>query len=812
MRRFIGILFKIAVGVVVLVTVTIVACAFIGVTIDLSSFKPKIEKAASAALDRKVEIAGPVIFEFSTWPAIDIRGVKIANTAGGTSPTFLQASHAKLKLALLPLLKKELLIGEIAANGITLNLESDKKGRGNWSAGGEKPKKSAPEHPQAVSEKHALTFTGLDRLSLKDISITYFDAALKKTLKFHLDSMEGKIPPGQPITISVKGELQTHAFDVKILGASIEKLLDKSTPWAFTLTGEIAGKNFKAKGNMAVRANVPQAHLSFGIQDINVGRVLSSLGVIKGLDASVGDAEFKLTLQGGNLKQILKNSTMTFSIKEGRWKFTIPKTKAQIDMTHLSGAILVNKGKPVAVNLKGLLDNAPLKLKIVGASLLDFVVVPDNIPLLIDVELARMRFHFSSSMALPMSSQNLVMSLKLSGDRLDRLNSVLNLALPAIGPLSLDASLAITRDGYDLSELRVEVGKSRLNGRVKLKLTGNKPVMKASLVSDLIHIDDFIFKNEGVKEKQKETDSPSSTATEEIKGLLSPDFLNRLDADIRVEAKRVTSRKDNLGTALAVLSLKDGRLKIAPVRVDIPGGGVDLEFDYYPTPKNVTIQLKANIDKFDFGILARRAKPGTKMGGKLSLKAELRSTAPDIRQMMKTAQGYFDFFLVPKNFSAGVIDLWAVNLLSVLIHKATEKDKSKINCLVVGLEIKDGQMKEKAIYMDTTKMRIVGKAQIDFKTRKIDVLLSPKAKRPEFFSLAVPLMVHGTIDDFKLGVSKIRLIGSAVSFITSPLHVPFRRLFSKKIPANGHKACLEAWKKTKSDRIKVKKPGKNIPD
>jgi hypothetical protein len=38
------------------------------------------------------------------------------------------------------------------------------------------------------------------------------------------------------------------------------------------------------------------------------------------------------------------------------------------------------------------------------------------------------------------------------------------------------------------------------------------------------------------------------------------------------------------------------------------------------------------------------------------------------------------------------------------------------------------------------------------------------------------------------------------------------RLFSKKIPANGHKACLEAWKKTKADRIKVKKPGKNIPD
>jgi len=801
MGRFIKTLFKIAAGLILLIILSVTACILLGITIDLSNLRPGVETAATAALGRRVTIEGPVTFEFSTWPAIDVRDISIANVPGGTSPTFFKAGHARLKLALLPLLKKEVRIGEVRADDIILNLESDKQGHGNWSFG------KSPENTQKPGESRSrpvpgIAFTGLDKLSLKNITATYFDAALKKTVSFHLSSMEGKASPGKPMALTFQGSLQTHPYNLKILGGPVEELLDKSRPWTFSLTGEIAGKKIDAKGNLAARADIPRINLSFDVRDVNVGNILSSLGIVKGLEASVGDVGFNLSLQGENLKQVLKNSKMTFAIKKGKWKFTFPKTKTQIEMTNLSGAILVDKGKPVAVDLKGFLDKTPLKLKIVGASLLDFVAVPDNFLLLIDVELAKTRLHFSSKMALPMSSQNLVMTLKISGDRLDRLNNVLRLALPAIGPVSLDTTLAITRNGYDLSKLRVEVGKSQLNGKVKLNLSNEKPVLKASLVSDLIRIDDFVFKNEGTKEKQSETDSPSSTATEEIKGLLSHDFLNHLNADIRVEAKKVTFRKDNLGAALVVLSLKDGRLKIAPVRVDIPGGSIKLGLNYSPTPRNIMIHLKANIDKFDFGILARRAKPGTKMGGKLSLNAELRSTAPNLQQMMKTARGYFNFFLVPKNFSSGIIDLWAVNLLSAIMTKATEKDKSKINCLVVGLEIKNGLMKEKTIYMDTTKMRIVGKAQIDFKTRKIDVVLSPKAKRPEFFSLAVPVRVHGTIDDFNLGVNKMQLIGSVVSFITSPIHVPFRRLFSKQAPANGRKACLEAWKKTKADPIK----------
>jgi len=149
--------------------------------------------------------------------------------------------------------------------------------------------------------------------------------------------------------------------------------------------------------------------------------------------------------------------------------------------------------------------------------------------------------------------------------------------------------------------------------------------------------------------------------------------------------------------------------------------------------------------------------------------------------------------MAPKNFSAGIVDLWAVNLLSAIMTKVTEEEKSEINCVVVRFGIEEGLMEEKAIYMDTSNMRISGRAKIDFEGKKLDLMLVPKAKKPEFFSLAVPIKIDGTFDDFGLGIGMLRLTGSLVSFITSPLHVPIRRIFVNEIPEDGQKACRQAW-------------------
>jgi len=119
-----------------------------------------------------------------------------------------------------------------------------------------------------------------------------------------------------------------------------------------------------------------------------------------------------------------------------------------------------------------------------------------------------------------------------------------------------------------------------------------------------------------------------------------------------------------------------------------------------------------------------------------------------------------------------------------------DKEKtSKVNCIIGRYSLKDGLLRENKMVIDTTRMRVKGDAKVDFKKEDVYLYLKSSGKRPEFFSLATPIEVKGKIADFKIGVAPGGLIGTSIRFITSPLHVPLRRLFSENLPPDGSDVC-----------------------
>jgi hypothetical protein len=103
--------------------------------------------------------------------------------------------------------------------------------------------------------------------------------------------------------------------------------------------------------------------------------------------------------------------------------------------------------------------------------------------------------------------------------------------------------------------------------------------------------------------------------------------------------------------------------------------------------------------------------------------------------------------------------------------------------------MKDGILRPNTFVLDTTKIRIQGKGQVDFKKQQVDLTAAPTPKKPEFFSLATPIGIQGKFSDFEMGITSGGLISTAVQFITSPLHVPFRRLAGEGLPEDGADIC-----------------------
>ena len=213
---------------------------------------------------------------------------------------------------------------------------------------------------------------------------------------------------------------------------------------------------------------------------------------------------------------------------------------------------------------------------------------------------------------------------------------------------------------------------------------------------------------------------------------------------------------------------------------------------FEPTDTEAVLETSRKVEQFDYGILARRIKPGSDMGGWLSLDVDLKSRAKNLQTIMHHANRYIDFAIVPENYEANLFELWAVNLLTAVLPKLDSEATSKVNCAVFQFDIKDGQVKENAIFADTTRMQVGGEAQVNFKTDEVYLAMAPKAKKAEFFSLATPIQVEGTFTDYKIGMQPGGLLGTAIRFITSPIVVPIQRISTARAAEDGHPACAAA--------------------
>ena len=473
----------------------------------------------------------------------------------------------------------------------------------------------------------------------------------------------------------------------------------------------------------------------------------------------------------------------------------------QFKIEECTGTML--PGKPFMLSMKGKLLKEPYVTTVEVGSLQE-LVEESRSRMEIKTEIAKTRFNFAGSIDLAQVSKTLQLKASVEGDRLDSLNGLLDLDLPPLKSYRAGAQLSLQKSRADLSDFVIQVGQSKLVGKMTVNKSGARPQALIDLSTPLIQLNDFDVgdwspqtsdseksapekdpkKEEVAKAAQDQTSFPDESVDE----LLSPEVLARFNVRMNVKAEKVMSGTDELGSGVLTATLKDGRFSLDPVKLNIPGGSFSLAAFLKPDKKAPQASIRVVMKKFDFGVLVRRANPKADMGGTINLDVDLKSSAGSFDKLMANGNGYFDFSGRLDNLKAGIIDLWAVNVIAAVASKDDDK-ASKINCVVGRWTMKDGLLKPDVFLIDTTKIRICAKGQVDFKKEYIDLKMAPTPKKPEYFSLATPIEVKGNFADFGVGIQSGGLIGTAVRFIASPVTTTFQRLAGKKLPADGDDVC-----------------------
>jgi hypothetical protein len=384
-------------------------------------------------------------------------------------------------------------------------------------------------------------------------------------------------------------------------------------------------------------------------------------------------------------------------------------------------------------------------------------------------------------------------NVELSGKDMAGFNNLLGVEIPVTGSYRIEGGLQVVLEGYQLNIRKASFGNSVFKASVNLNTKARPPELLLDIRAERIQLGDINRELIFSAKNKDATQSPPAEDTEKPKRFTDQAILDSFNARISVEAEAVFSGNDYLGKGSMHILQKDGAITVSPIQISSPHGMVDAAFSIEPFENDRLYGITIDISELDYGTVSRWFRPETDQGGTLSLRASLETRVRPNEDIMANANGYIDFFVQPVNFTAGVIDLWAVNLISYVIPIFTPAKESRLHCIAGRLTVQDGKMKHEEILFDTSKIQVKGTLDVDFEKKWIESKLRPIPKRPQFYSLATPVNVSGRLEDLKVGVARGGIIGTIIRVATSYIVVPVQWIIFNKVPQDGTEQCIQVF-------------------
>jgi hypothetical protein len=566
------------------------------------------------------------------------------------------------------------------------------------------------------------------------------------------------------------------------------------TPSPFSL--RVEGSYLTGTLALDARGASPATTLTLAGDDFDAGALLRRLRVARDVDARIGKLRIHADIRERRLGDVLEQSSFVARIESGTLAFRDTHTRAALRIAVAAGEVRADAGAPVRASITGAMGDTPITLELQAGRLREFVEPGARLPFSLTAQTPAAKLTLSGA-AAPQRVPDVALSLALTGERLSALNTLLGTSLPPWGPYALSARLRVANRGYEMVALRLVLGKSVLDGSGALDTTLPRPKLDISLSAERIQLDDFPLGEWSPFEQRAGPASPLTVQStrkavaggaQRVHALLGRELLQLGDANVDVVVKQVVSGKDELGRGRLAVTVANGRATIGPIEVESRGGSARGSLTLEPREHDVVFGARARVDRFDYGVIQRRFNPGSSALGTLSLDLSLDATAPRPSGVLSTGSGQIDIAVWPERQGWGVFDLWAANLLRSLLPFFSTSE-SLVNCIVGHFDLNQGQLSSRRLVIDTTSTRVAGRADANFASERVEVRLVPSHKRPRLFSLATPVEVRGTFDNYRITLRPADFLGTVWQGVMSLVTVPMSWFGAERIPADGHDVC-----------------------
>lgn len=138
-----------------------------------------------------------------------------------------------------------------------------------------------------------------------------------------------------------------------------------------------------------------------------------------------------------------------------------------------------------------------------------------------------------------------------------------------------------------------------------------------------------------------------------------------------------------------------------------------------------------------------------------------------------------------------VLELWAVNVLTAVLGVLPPLARSRLNCAVGIFDMQEGLLESRTILVDSSRMQLQGSGYADLDGRRLRFELVPRPKHGLGASVVTPVVVEGTLRDFRAQFKPELRLRTVLGQARSVVRAFAERLLRRSLPTDGSALCEE---------------------
>ncbi|MDD2914414.1 MAG: AsmA family protein [Gallionella sp.] len=710
------------IGVGAVVGIAVAGGAYIAATFNPNDYKAAIIQAVKDSKQRDLHINGDIKLSF--FPSIGATMGKVSLSEFNSDKEFAAVEHARVSLALMPLLSKQMIVNEVAVSGLNATLVKYKNGPTNIDdLLGKDEKKNDDSQPVKFD---------IASVSIEKTNLIYRDEGTGAQYAIRdLNLKTGRIANGAPSKIDLSFSVQAN-----------QPKLDISAQLKTTLTFDLEKQRYQLEG---LDLQAGGAALDISNLTLNAGGDASADLTTQEFSAS----KFTLHATGKKAKDNFEATLDAPALSLAKDKFSGDKLTLNAKLDGASGNIAA------ALSLPGLEGNAQ-SFKSSAFTL--------------DLDMKQPEQAFKVTLSSPLSGNfqarqfnlsNLTVAVKATGDKLPN-KSVSSEMKGSVQVDALKQSVQANLAGGLLqSQIRAKVG---VNGFTN-------PTIRFDADVDQFDADLYLPK------KSADATRSASAKTAQPEQPLDLSVLRKLNLDgsLRIGALKVA----NVKSAKVRLDVKahNGLVNVSPLSANLYQGSMNgsLSVNAQASP---SIVIRQNLSGVNVAALTGDAANFDTLEGKGNVGINLAMQGDTVSAMKKTLNGNLSLNLTDGaikgiNIAKKLRDaqgMFGKGGASTQTQSANKEEKTDFSELKATFKVNNGVAHNDDLSVKAPLLRLTGNGDINIGNDSMNYVakatlaktLEGQGGRDIVGGITVPVRVSGAFSDLKYTLDFAAMVGDTV--------------------------------------------------